>query len=106
MYVLVDLTTAPEEVRQWVANQLGVAACILPPEPKPPKSKPEPKSDPEPKSEHEPPSREDVLAAGKTYLQTNGPDGLRAVLESMDLPSVSKCPEDKLVELLAKLAVE
>jgi len=39
-------------------------------------------------------------------LQTNGPDGLRAVLQSMDLPSVSKCPEDKLVELLAKLAVE
>ena len=94
MYVLVDLTTAPEEVRQWVANQLGIAACILPP--KPPKSEPE----------TEIPSREDVLAAGKTYLQTNGPDGLRAVLESMDLPSVSKCPEDKLVELLAKLAVE
>ena len=104
MYVLVDLTTAPDEVRQWIANQLGIAACILPPEPKPPKSEPT-KPEP-PKSEPEPPSREDVLAAGKTYLQANGPDGLRAVLKSMDLPSVSKCPEDKLVELLAKLAVE
>ena len=97
MYVLVDLTTAPDEIRQWVANELGAAACILPP-------KSEPKS--EPKPEPSAPSREDVLAAGKTYLQTNGADGLRAVLQSLDLPSVSKCPEDKLVELLAKLAVE
>jgi len=102
MYVLVDLTTAPEEVRQWVASQLGLAACILPPEPKPKSSR----EDVEPEPELESPSREDVLAAGKTYLQANGPDGLRAVLQSMDLPSVSKCPEDKLVELLAKLAVE
>jgi len=104
MYVLIDLNAVPDEVRQWVASQLGLAACILPPEPK---SQPKPsREDVEPEPELESPSREDVLAAGKTYLQANGPDGLRAVLKSMDLPSVSKCPEDKLVELLSKLAVE
>jgi len=111
MKVLIDVSTAPEHVVSWVASQLEechrkncelqvaeVAEVAEVPEVT------EVTEVPEVTEVTEVPSLDVVLVAAKKYLQANGSSGLKEVLDSLGVKAVSKCPEDKMADLLAAIA--
>ena len=99
MKVLIDVSTAPEHVVSWVASQLEECHrknCEL--------QVAEVAEVPEVTEVTEVPSLDVVLVAAKKYLQANGSSGLKEVLDSLGVKAVSKCPEDKMADLLAAIA--
>jgi len=123
MKVLIDVSTAPEHVVSWVASQLEechrkncelqvaeVAEVAEVPEVTEVTEVPEVTEVtevtevPEVTEVTEVPSLDVVLVAAKKYLQANGSSGLKEVLDSLGVKAVSKCPEDKMADLLAAIA--
>ena len=102
MKVLIDVSTAPEHVVSWVASQLEECHrknCELQVA-----EVAEVAEVPEVTEVTEVPSLDVVLVAAKKYLQANGSSGLKEVLDSLGVKAVSKCPEDKMADLLAAIA--
>lgn len=108
MQVIIDLSTAPEHVVSWVAEQMNHSQktpcrknCELVIEDK--------EETPTPAEEQvetqNPPTKSDLLVAGKAFLDAKGVEELKEVLASLDIPAVRQCPADRMAELLSKLAL-
>lgn len=109
-----EISNAPAEVQSWIAEALGLTAApqrittpagdrsrLLQESPA------ESKADPEPAEQEAPPSMEDVLNQARVFMKTkeDGKAKFKAILDEMGLSRAKECPEDRLAELLSKVAV-
>lgn len=113
MQVIIDLSTAPEHVVSWVAEQMNHSQktpCRKTPCRKNCELVSEDKGEtPTPAEEQvetqNQPTKSDLLVAGKAFLDAKGVEELKEVLSSLDIPAVRQCPADKMAELLSRLAL-
>ncbi len=103
-----DISTAPADVQKWLAATLGLQSRQT----SPAESDCQPTADPiEPAPESdaaaEQPGKEEVLRRAADFLKANdgGTAKLKAILDEMGIGRVKECPDDRLAELLAKIAV-
>jgi hypothetical protein len=112
-----DFQDAPESVHSWLSGRLGfsvapvtvdvtesveVVEAVNDSEATTTKAKPKTKKD-EPKPE--PPDPAVVLKKAIELVNAKGEDVLAEVLKNVGIARVRECPEDKLADLLAEIAV-
>jgi len=106
MQVIIDLATAPEHVVSWVVSQMNDTQ-ETPAQETPAQETPARKNCDLVVEDNgvQLPTKSELLTAGKAFLAANSVEELKKVLSELGIPAVSKCPEDKMAELLSKLAV-
>ena len=110
MQVLIDLTdlqSAPENVRKWLVEKMTGHSSPEPETPETPET-PEPskaKSSKAKSSKAKRPTKKEVLAKAKELIDLAGEEALVEALAKLEISRVSECPDDKLADLLAEIAV-
>ena len=103
-----DVSTAPSDVQKWLAATVGLqnpgtspAEDVCQPTP----DAVEPAAESEAVTEQ--PGKEEVLRRAADFLKADdgGTAKLKAILDDMGIGRVKECPDERLAELLARIAV-
>ena len=94
-----DITNAPTEIQTWLLGVIGVRTPTVARTVSPETTTPDETT--------EQPGKEEVLRRAADFLKSNdgGTAKLKAILDDMGLARVKECPDERLAELLAKIAV-
>ena len=94
-----DITNAPTEIQTWLLGVIGVRTPTV--------ARTDSPETTTPNETAEQPGKEEVLRRAADFLKSNdgGTAKLKAILDEMGIARVKECPDERLAELLARIAV-